>query len=367
MLASHEILRIYGKNYLDMTRALLEAAELDKLIYERFSRHARITVKPNLVSPVPAEFGATTHPEAVEGIVLYLRDKGFRNIRIAEGSWIGDKTADAYEYCGYRSLCERLQIPFTDLQKDAVVEINCAGLPLRVCRTAVQTDFLINVPVLKGHCQTRISCALKNMKGLLPNPEKRHFHAMGLHKPIAHLNAGLRQDFILVDHICGDPDFEDGGDPLVRSCLMAATDPVLTDAYACRLLGYDISEVPYIGLAEALGVGCADLSRLKLTDLGTPDPADVPLTHRTLDVSYSVEDADSCSACYGELIGALRRLREEGLADRLPCRLGIGQGFRGKKGAWGIGSCTAGFDFHVPGCPPTEEAIYQALKEKLSE
>lgn len=49
------------------------------------------------------------------------------------------------------------------------------------------------------------------MKGLLPNREKRHFHAMGLHKPIAHLAVGLHQDFILVDNICGDWDFEDGG------------------------------------------------------------------------------------------------------------------------------------------------------------
>ena len=32
-------------------------------------------------------------------------------------------------------------------------------------------DFLINVPVMKGHCQTKITCALKNMKGLIPNSE----------------------------------------------------------------------------------------------------------------------------------------------------------------------------------------------------
>lgn len=63
-------------------------------------------------------------------------------------------------------------------------------MKLNVCERAANIDFLINVPVLKGHCQTKITCALKNMKGLIPNTEKRHFHAMGLHEPIAHLNAG---------------------------------------------------------------------------------------------------------------------------------------------------------------------------------
>ena len=64
-------------------------------------------------------------------------------------------------------------------------------MELEICREAKSLDFLINVPVMKGHCQTKITCALKNMKGLLPNREKRHFHAMGLHKPIAHLAVGL--------------------------------------------------------------------------------------------------------------------------------------------------------------------------------
>ena len=81
------------------------------------------------------------------------------------------------------------------------------------------------------------------------------------HKPIAHLSAGLHQDFIVVDHICGDLDFEDGGNPVVRNCIMAAVDPVLVDAHAADLLYYKPSDIPYITMAEELGVGSADLSK----------------------------------------------------------------------------------------------------------
>ena len=45
---------------------------------------------------------------------------------------------------------------------------------------------------------------------------------MGLHKPIAHLNTGIHQDFIVVDNICGDLDFEDGGNPVVMNRIWAA-------------------------------------------------------------------------------------------------------------------------------------------------
>ena len=96
-----------------------------------------------------------------------------------------------------------------DTSKDGTIKVGCVR--------GADIDFLINVPVLKGHCQTKITCALKNMKGLIPNTEKRHFHAMGLHEPIAHLNAGLHQDFVVVDNICGDLDFEDGGNPVVMN------------------------------------------------------------------------------------------------------------------------------------------------------
>lgn len=101
-------------------------------------------------------------------------------------------------------------MPFIDLQKDTYQTYSCQGMELKICDEVKSLDFLINVPVMKGHCQTKITCALKNLKGLIPNCEKRHFHAMGLHEPIAYLAAEIAPDFTVVDSICGDWDFEDG-------------------------------------------------------------------------------------------------------------------------------------------------------------
>ena len=216
-----------GTNYKEMTKELLAQCGLASVISDK---KMQIGIKPNLVSPSEASWGATTHPEIVAGIIEYLQENGYGNIAILEGSWVGDKTTEAYEVCGYRELTEKYQVPFWDMQKDKGIERDCRGMKLNVCERAANIDFLINVPVLKGHCQTKITCALKNMKGLIPNTEKRHFHAMGLHEPIAHLNAGLHQDFVVVDNICGDLDFEDGGNPVVMNRIWAGTDPVLIDS-----------------------------------------------------------------------------------------------------------------------------------------
>lgn len=327
----------------------------------------RIAIKPNLVCPVPAEFGATTHPEIVAGIIEYLKEKGYDNLCIMEGSWVGDTTEDSFEYCGYNSLSKEYGVELIDTQKEKSHKVNCDGRELNICDCMSDIDFLINVPVLKGHCQAKITCALKNMKGLIPNSEKRRFHTMGLHDPIAHLNTGIRQDFIVVDHICGDLDFEDGGNPIVRNCIMAAVDPVLTDAYVCRLLGYTTDDVPYVKIAGELGIGNSNLDDLELRTIGEVlYDEDIPLTHRMLEVSYMAEDSDSCSSCYASLSGALARLNDEGLLDKLDGKISIGQGHRGKTGKFGIGNCTREFDFYVPGCPPEEDDIYEAIKKRIS-
>ena len=205
------------------------------------------------------------------------------------------------------------------------------------------------------------------MKGLIPNSEKRHFHSMGLHKPIAHLNTGIHQDFIVVDNICGDLDFEDGGNPVVMNRILTAVDPVLVDAYVCNMLHYEVSEVPYVVLAEQLGVGCADLAKADICICGENQEVQIQKRKKVVEVADAVEEVDSCSACYGYLIPALDMLKQDGLLEKLDQKICIGQGYRDKTGELGVGHCTRHFRCHAEGCPPTENQIYEFLKEYIME
>ena len=219
-----DIIAIYGTDYRAMARRVLEAAQIEAHIP---GPNARIGLKPNLVVASPADQGATTHTELLAGAIEYLQGKGFRNIGIYEGSWVGDRTAQAFRTCGYDALARRYGVDLIDTQKLGGFQRDCAGMTLKLCDCVKEIDYLINFPVMKGHCQTSVTCALKNMKGLIPNSEKRRFHTLGLMKPIAHLNAGIHQDFILVDAICGDLNFEEGGNPVQRNQVLGFMDPVL--------------------------------------------------------------------------------------------------------------------------------------------
>lgn len=394
MIKENQIFKTYGKNYKEMTKNLLETADLISRIPD--PKKTRIGIKPNLVSCSPPMYGATTHPEVLAGIIEYLQAHGCERITLVEGSWVGDVTPEVFEVAGYGAVTKAYHVPFIDTQKDSSHPVTARTVDgrtdtLHICDCVRDIDFLINVPVLKGHGQTRITCALKNMKGLIPNSEKRLFHRKGLHAPIALLSTKIHQDFIVVDHICGDLELEDGGNPVVRNCVMAALDPVLLDTYVCRYLGYRPEQVPYVPMAAELGSGSMDLrhAEVQIYDyaealmqqengfghLSSAFPADEDRDPRDpfrrasdflVEVSRNVNEVDSCSACYGALTPALLQLKDEGLFEplmkKLGCKLSIGQGFRGKTGDFGIGTCCRQFKRSIPGCPPKEEEVLTVLR-----
>ena len=294
-------------------------------------RDAKIALKPNLVVAKPSESGATTDPRLVETVIQYLQNKGYTNISIMEGSWVGDSTKRAFKVCGYEEISRKYKVPLIDLKQDARVSVEVEGTTLEVCASLWQADYLINMPVLKAHCQTKVTCALKNLKGCIPDSEKRRFHSMGLHRPIALLNKVLKSNLVIVDGIIGDLTFEEGGTPVYMGRVIIGEDPVAIDAYAAELLGYHPHDIHHLQIAEELGVGTADSARLEIVEHNQAEKSRVEeLTAQRVVDRYAgyIDEREACSACFGSLIHALYRYEER--HGRLPrnLQIAIGQGFK---------------------------------------
>lgn len=364
-MQQNEIRMIYGDRPKEMTKLLLESSGLYKMI----PSGSLVGLKPNLVVGKPADSGATTHPEIVSAVVEYLQDYGHNHLLILEGSWVGDDTRRAFRNCGYEDISKRYGVTLFDTKTDKTRTCRSGDFSVEICQRALDVDYFINLPVLKGHCQTLVTGALKNLKGCISDAEKRRFHTLGLHQPIAHLGKILKSHFILVDGICGDLDFEEGGNPVHMNRIFCGMDPVLVDSFIAASMGYRPEEVRYITLAAQLGAGSCDLDQMLLTELnqdetrvsGTP-------SRRVSRLGAFVRQEDCCSACYANLIQALARLEDAGRISRLQGRpICIGQGFRQKKGTLGVGSCTAGMDRFAMGCPPTTAQMLAFLESEIFE
>ncbi|MCL2565751.1 MAG: DUF362 domain-containing protein [Defluviitaleaceae bacterium] len=323
-------------------------------------KNMSVAIKPNLVVARPASDGATTHPEVVEGIIRYLKDFGVADIKIIESSWVGETTKRAFKACGYEDLSHKYDVPLVDLKADQVTTLTHGEYKINVCNEALKTDFLINVPVLKAHCQTRLTCNMKNLKGCIPDNEKRNFHSMGLHKPIAALNALIKTGYCVVDGICGDLTFEEGGNPVRSNRIILGQNPVLLDSFCTELIGYTPDEIGYLSHGKKLGLGSFYSPKTKVLELN-PDkkPAVKAKTSLAADrYKHLIREDAPCSACYSSLIYALHRL-----GGKAPVNIHIGQGFKGKSvDGVGIGNCTQGFSKYVPGCPPKATDIMEFLR-----
>ncbi len=327
-----------------------------------------IGIKPNLLMARPSDSGATTDPEIVAGVIEYLYGLGRRDVIILESAWVGDTTRKAYRVCGYEALAREYGVPLIDLKKDATRKIRSGDMELEVCERALGLAYLINIPVLKAHCQTKLTCALKNLKGCIPDAEKRRFHTLGIHEPVARLNTVLRTDLVIVDGIIGDLTFEEGGTPVQMNRLMAGRDPVLVDAYAAALIGYSPDEIDYIPLAEEMGVGTADTAAARILELNQPDDgvANIHASRAVEHLMCHVNEDQACSACFGSLAHALQRLSDMGALTGLKDKISIGQGFKEKTGKGiGVGTCTEGLSQSLRGCPPTAHRIVDHIRRFL--
>lgn len=353
-----KIYEIFGRDAHSMTVSLMEAADAASLI----PAGASVALKPNLVVAGTPDSGATTHAGVLSGCIEYLQAHGVRDVCVMEGSWVGDRTERAMRACGYDKVCAQYSVPFYDLKQDETRLTDTPLRPMEICRRALEADVLIDLPVLKGHCQTAMTCALKNCKGCLPDKEKRRFHTEGLHRPIAALAAALRPALTIVDSLCGDLNFEEGGNPVHTNRMLLGTDPVQIDAYGCRLMGLDLEDVPYIGLAERWGAGSTAIGPGDVVTLNRPqDVEEYPKPSGLVrQLTRRVRQDDACSACYAALVRGLYLTREGTPEDEIA----IGQGWRGREfPGLGFGNCCRGARAHVPGCPPTAAEAAAFLRE----
>jgi len=301
--------------------------------FENLGREHRVLIKPNNCfrhNTMPP-YGMVTTTVVVEGIVQLLLEHGCRDISIGEGSIINvfdeldPYTKRGFSGTGLDRVARKYGVELIDFNQGPFREVDLGGIRVRVARDALKTDFLINLPVLKTHFQTKVSLGFKNLKGCLSPDSKKRFHtSKRLEGLISLLNETIRSDLVLIDGIYM---LEKGPETLAgtayrKDLIIAGTDVFECDVVGATILGVDPAEIDYlkefagrhdrsldISAIETVGVGLDSLreelewrfepdsellSPTKITGLSAPHPG------QTL-----------CSACGATLALALSMLGKD--------------------------------------------------------
>lgn len=291
---------------------------------------------------------------------------------------MGYSATKAFEYCGYKDMASRYGLRLVDLEKDEFVKkpVRAEGpfKSLEIARAVLECDFLINVPLMKAHNETLITCSLKNLKGTLPRSMKSAFHGVNLHQAIAQLNSVLIPHLIIVDGLQGDLHSESGHDPVVMDRIILGTNPVEVDSVVADTLGYKPRDIRHIAYSADAGLGACDLKKIKIHSLNRP--AEVkrfsPPAHYSKRFPCFISAEGACCTCMGNFVFALERLNEKGvLSDRLSFLIGQNPKIPSQKKAFtiAVGQCASkqdAADLCIDECPPTAGSIYQAVSSAIA-
>ena len=295
---------------------------------KEFKPTLKVLLKPNLCTVgrgIFPPFGAVTTTKVIEGVVRVLKDFGVDNISIGEGSVLdelGTNTLKAYKWINIHKLAKRYGVKLIDFNAGPHKRIIKEDVPMNIAVKALDTDFLINLPVLKTHLGTRVSLASKNLKGCMSMDSKKYFHGEDgkLHYNISLLMEVLPQRLVVIDGIYA---MEHGPDPSIgtahpRGILVASPDFLAADAVGTRLLGGEPRDIEHLKLyAERHGEmdvlnyqEAIEICGERIEDHTEHLSWETKLGHDTKDSGHRGLDVHIinntlCSGCYVSLTGSL--------------------------------------------------------------
>jgi len=225
--------------------------------FEKLGRNDRVLIKPNncFRHKIIPPYGMVTTSKVIDGVVQLLLEYGCKDISIGEGAIIGifdelePYTKQGFEGTGIDKVAEKYGIKLIDFNQGAFHELDLEGVKVEVSRAALDTDFLINVPVLKTHFQAKVSLGFKNLKGCLSKDSKRRFHiSKRLDTLICLLNEAIKSDLVIIDGIYM---LEKGPETLVgvahrKDLIIASPDIFECDVVGATVLGIDPAQVDYL-------------------------------------------------------------------------------------------------------------------------
>ena len=221
-----------------------------------------VLIKVNFITDKTWDTGATTDPMVVEAIIKKLEDLPVK-VYVVESDATITSADKAFKKTGMKEMCERNGVECINLRrvKDKVKLAIPDGEALKSITVPriVTESAIISAAKLKTHSDTGVTLGMKNMFGLLPDKYKGKYHLKGISKVIVDINTVLKSTLTVIDGFVGmEGSGPVDGKPVQMNLIIAGTDPVATDATACRIMGINPHEIKHVRKAYEKGLGSID-------------------------------------------------------------------------------------------------------------
>lgn len=222
------------------------------------SQDAKILLKPNLNSNMNALTGNTTDLRLLSALIQFLKEKGFSNIVIGEGTNSGfyRNKIGVISRLRVDQLARYYGVKVKDLNYAEPYEIEFhGGVKAQIARDCIEADLFINLPKLKTHFEVGMSICLKNLMGCLVGQENKKKTHQNLAVNIIRINQNLKPHLHMVDGLVAMEGLgPTRGTPVRLDTVILGTDPYLIDLACSKIAGFDYRTIQTLHLAEEKGL-----------------------------------------------------------------------------------------------------------------
>ena len=228
-------------------------------------RKAAILLKPNLNSNMNALTGNTTDLRLMAAVVEFLKDEGYSDITIGEGTNSGfyRSNINVISRLKVDKLAAYFGVAIKDLNYSGTFPIGFEdGVTAGVARECGEAAMLINMPKMKTHFENGMSVCLKNLMGCLVGQENKKKVHESLARNILNINRALKPQLHIVDGLISMEGLgPTRGTPVNTGFIMVGTDPYLLDLACSKAANFDYRGIGTLRLAEELGLLTAEHKR----------------------------------------------------------------------------------------------------------
>jgi len=227
-----------------------------------------VLLKPNGVAAEPPWSGVVTDPRVIEALIEIIYEEAeAKRVKIVERTGVSP-WSDIFTYAKWFDVAKRTGAETINLDEEEHVLTEIPGAKtlkkVRVPKSYIDCDVLINVPKMKTHVTCVATLGLKNLLGMLPFTDLISYHKDDLHQMIVDVYSYLRPKLTIVDGIIAmqaqGPMF---GEPVNdMNVLVAGADGVAVDAVASEVMGIRSMELWSTRLASIQGLGTGNLSAI---------------------------------------------------------------------------------------------------------
>ena len=226
-----------------------------------------VLLKVNAAFASPAILSATTHPTVVAELTTLCYSAGAASVVVTDNP-INDP-ASCFNLTGIaeaaRSNGASVILPRAELFKSLTVpQAKLIRSRPVLYEPLVGITKLIGVTPVKDHHRSGASMVMKNWYGLLGG--RRNIFHQDIHTIIMELAMMVSPSLVILDGtttmMSNGPTGGSLSDLKQTSTMIVGTDQVAVDAFGATLLEKTLNDLPFIGMAEAAGLGTADYRSL---------------------------------------------------------------------------------------------------------